>query len=70
VRSSWCRARRDDEEWSFHSEEKKRSHAPRWACNTARSGVTKQVKGENIKKFFSGMKLIHQTSGQLPDLGL
>ena len=63
-------------------------HAPRGACNTARSGVTqrfkrsppwrplkrlssarKQVKGENMKKFFSVVKLTHQTSGQLPDLG-
>jgi len=41
-----CRARRNDAEWSFHSKELQRSHAPQKLFNPPRSELTKKVKAK------------------------
>jgi hypothetical protein len=39
-----CRARRNEAEWSFHSKEFQRCHAPQKLYNLPRSGFARKVK--------------------------
>ena len=65
-----CRARRNDAEWSFHSKELQRRHAPQKPHAPPRSELTNQVKRQTMKKLIGTTLLNIQSSGQLRFLGL
>jgi hypothetical protein len=60
---------RNDTEWSFHSKELQRRHAPPEPCNPPRSALTKQVKVKLQIKLFRAKTLCFIVSGQQRNLG-